>query len=211
MKNLELALKALKNGIVIRGERNNYYYEKVYAINEYTVIVDETGLGDWDREEYDNYGYYSIKDYGDTWALSKKELDEYFKYVLLEQYFDGDDTPVNKYIYKIGGKFKIGDIVYGKKYVGKIIEEVDLSSVDQSTIKYKRTYLCDSKTFAYKAKSLRHDKHLSNKFAFDLTKEDLNDEVQYVYKIYKALSNKDYDENSSKEEINHIEVDFIKE
>lgn len=140
--NLTVQLKALRKGIFVRNEDGTIEHRMVSYIGEDEVIVSEFLL--FSEEEDSPWTYYDLKNYGRDWALTKKELENYFKLVELEQYFSGSDLPSCKYVYKIGGKFNIGDLVIGSNYVGKIVK-----IADEDGYQYKETNLCTD-TEAYK-------------------------------------------------------------
>lgn len=140
--NLTVQLKALRKGIFVRNEDGTIEHRMVSYIGEDEVIVSEFLL--FSDEEDNPWSYYNLKNYGRDWALTKKELENYFKLVELEQYFSGSDLPSCKYVYKIGGKFNIGDLVIGNNYVGKIVK-----IVNDDGYQYKETNLCTD-TEAYK-------------------------------------------------------------
>ncbi len=60
------------------------------------------------------------------------------RYVLLEQYFCGKKYPTNRYVYSIETPFKIGDLVKGEDYIGKIV-----NWVNKPNFVCKRTSLTD--------------------------------------------------------------------
>lgn len=60
------------------------------------------------------------------------------RYVLLEQYFCGKKYSTNRYVYSIETPFKIGDLVKGEDYIGKIVKEVN-----KPNFVCKRTSLTD--------------------------------------------------------------------
>ena len=143
--NLTVQLEALEKGIFVR-EKNKIVHKEVSYIGKDEVVVTEYScrLG-FDDDYYEDPNiYYNISDYGRDWALTKEELADYFKLVELEQYFAGSELPSCKYVYKIGGKFNIGDLVIGMNYVGKIVK-----IVEDDDFLYKETKLCTD-TEAYK-------------------------------------------------------------
>ena len=74
------------------------------------------------------------------------------RYVLLEQYFCGKKYSTNKYVYSIETPFKIGDLVKGSNYIGKIVKEVN-----KPNFVCKRTSLTDIENARQLLKQLYSD------------------------------------------------------
>ena len=62
------------------------------------------------------------------------------KLVRLEQYYMGNTYPTTKYVYKAPDNIRIGDLVSGSNYIGKVIGDNVKPVLELS--RYKDTYKC---------------------------------------------------------------------
>jgi hypothetical protein len=124
MLDLTIQLQALENGIFIRNDDMSIVHKDIDSIGRNKVMVYESheGFGDWDSDYCENpYDSYFLKDYGAKWALTVQELKDWYRYVLVRQYFKDREEPVEKYVYLVGKEVQTGQLVCSWDWIGKVI------------------------------------------------------------------------------------------